>query len=76
MEHGLHLHGAAPWLEIDPLPLARAVARSVRRLPPHDFETRGPVGPAVVDDLGDLELPVGVAGVSVLDQERKAASWS
>ncbi|MDT7726378.1 MAG: hypothetical protein QOI21_2954 [Actinomycetota bacterium] len=76
VEHGLHLHGAAPWLEIDPLPLARAVARSVRRMPPHDFETRGPVGPAVVDDLGDLELPVGVAGVSVLDQERKAASWS
>jgi hypothetical protein len=52
-------------------------------MPPHDFETRGPVGPAVVDDLDDLELPVGVAGVSVLDQERlsrpgeqRAASWS
>jgi hypothetical protein len=75
--HGLRLHGAAPWLEIDPLPLARAVARSVRRMPPHDFETRGPVGP-VADDLGDLELPAPVAGVSVLGStgERKAASWS
>ena len=76
-EHGLHLHGAASWLEIDPLPLARAVARSVRRLPPHDFETRGPIGSAAAgDDLDDLELPVGVAGVSVLGSDPKAASWS
>jgi hypothetical protein len=69
------------------LPLARAVSRSVLRMPPHDFETRGPSGPATgADDLGDLELPVGVAGgVSVLGSDAgrptdsasgKAASWS
>lgn len=86
-DRGLRLHGAASWLEIDPLPLARAVARSVLRMPPHDFETRGPSGPAAgADDLGDLALPVGVAGVSVLgadagrpsDQasDGKAPSWN
>ncbi len=86
-EHGLKLHGGAPWLEIDPLPLAKAVARSVRRMPPHDFETRGPARPATTttDDLDDLELPVGVAGVSVLHPAGarandvptgKATSWS
>ncbi|MEV8377083.1 hypothetical protein AB0P21_30360 [Kribbella sp. NPDC056861] len=85
-DHGLRLHGAATWLEIDPLPLAAAVARSVRRMPPHDFETRGPDGPAIgTDDFGDLDLPVGVAGVSVLGSEAgrptdaprgKTASWN
>lgn len=86
-DRGLRLHGAASWLEIDPLPLARAVAKSVLRMPPHDFETRGPSGPAVgADDLGDLELPVGVAGVSVLGADAgrpndlasdgKAPSWN
>jgi hypothetical protein len=69
-DRGLLLHGAATWLEVDPLPLAAAVARSVLRMPPHDFETRGPAGPAIdADDLGDLDLPVGVAGVSVLGSE-------
>lgn len=33
----LRLYGGADWLQIDPLPLAKAVARSVRKLPPHDF---------------------------------------
>ncbi|TWD80914.1 hypothetical protein FB561_2011 [Kribbella amoyensis] len=89
-ERGLRLHGAASWLKIDPLPLARAVARSVRRLPPHDFETRGPARPATTtDDLDDLRVPAGVSGVSVLgpDQGRpidrptdastpKATSWT
>ncbi|MGC4936466.1 hypothetical protein [Kribbella sp. DT2] len=89
-EQTLRLHGGATWLQVDPLPLAKAVARSVRRMPPHEFETRGPVRPAApVDDLDDLEVPVGVAGVSVLnpspgrpngrpsDASRgKATSWS
>ncbi|MBB5839635.1 hypothetical protein [Kribbella italica] len=89
-EQVLRLHGGATWLEIDPLPLAKAVARSVRRMPPHEFETRGPVRPATtVDDLDDLELPTGVAGVSVLHPSGgrpgdrptdastgKATSWS
>ncbi|MFF0338787.1 hypothetical protein [Kribbella sp. NPDC004875] len=79
----LRLHGAAPWLRIDPLPLAKAVARSIRRLPPHEFESGVPFGPetTATEDLGDLELPAGSVGVSALttdetSTDRKAASWS
>ncbi|MGW7682568.1 hypothetical protein ACWGID_17630 [Kribbella sp. NPDC054772] len=79
----LRLHGGAPWLRIDPLPLAKAVARSIRRLPPHEFESGVPFGPetTATEDLGDLELPAGSVGVSALTTDetatdRKAASWS
>ncbi|MGW6196255.1 hypothetical protein ACWF0M_08915 [Kribbella sp. NPDC055110] len=73
----LRLHGGATWLRIDPLPLAKAVARSIRRLPPHEFESGVPFGPETVstDDLSDLELPAGSVGVSAVP-DRKEASWS
>ncbi len=78
-DQSLRLHGGAPWLRIDPLPLARAVARSIRRLPPHEFESDDPLGPTVnTDDLSDLEVPSGTVGVSAVPEAngRKAASWS
>jgi len=82
-DQSLLLHGAASWLRIDPLPLAKAVARSIRRLPPHEFESGVPFSPATTatEDLGDLDLPAGPIGVSALtpneaEGERKAASWS
>ncbi|MGZ0149449.1 hypothetical protein ACXJJ3_20465 [Kribbella sp. WER1] len=73
----LRLHGGATWLRIDPLPLAKAVARSIRRLPPHEFESGVPFSPETVpaDDLSDLELPAGSVGVSAVT-DGKAASWS
>ena len=76
----LRLHGGASWLRIDPLPLARAVARSIRRLPLHEFESGVPFSPtASTDDLSDLDLPGGTVGVSAVApdvSDRKAASWS
>lgn len=76
-DQSLRLHGGAPWLRIDPLPLARAVARSIRRLPPHEFESGVPFAPETVrtEELSDLELPAGSVGVSAVN-ERKEASWS
>lgn len=82
----LRLYGGADWLQVDPLPLAKAVARSVGRLPAHDFA--GPLQPsrsvAAADDfadLDDLDLGVGATGVSALSAadagtDRKAASWT
>lgn len=84
-DQSLRLLGAAPWLRIDPLPLAKAVARSIRRLPPHEFESGVPFSPAAVstDDLSDLDVSAGTVGVSALTadegliaDEGKAASWS
>ncbi|TDD47125.1 hypothetical protein E1263_35230 [Kribbella antibiotica] len=80
-DHTLRLHGAAEWLRIDPLPLARAVARSIRRLPPHDFGTEtNTLAAGPLDDLDDLSLPDGPIGVSAAggagEPTRKAASWS
>jgi hypothetical protein len=81
-DQSLRLHGGPTWLHIDPLPLAKAVARSIHRMPPHDFDSGAPFDPATsTDDLGDLQLPAGPIGVSVVPQEetanvRKAASWS
>lgn len=80
----LRLYGGADWLQIDPLPLAKAVARSVRKLPPHDFAAplrSGPVMPDDFADLDDLDLGVGATGVSALSAadagtDRKAASWT
>ncbi|MET7281926.1 hypothetical protein ABZS29_27080 [Kribbella sp. NPDC005582] len=77
----LRLYGAAEWLRIDPLPLARAVARSIRRLPPHDFGTEtAALANESLDDLDDLSLPDGPIGVSAAagagEPTRKAASWS
>ncbi|MET9269886.1 hypothetical protein [Kribbella sp. NPDC003557] len=73
----LRLHGGASWLRIDPLPLAKAVARSIRRLPAHEFESGTPFSPEAVstDDLDDLQLPDGSVGVSAVT-DRKEASWS
>lgn len=75
-DQSLRLHGGATWLRIDPLPLAKAVARSIRRLPPHEFESGVPFSPETVpaDDLSDLDVPAGSVGVSAVDG--KAASWS
>lgn len=78
----LRLYGAADWLRVDPLPLAKAVARSVRSIPAHDFDGRAPQGPtAGNDDLDDLDLQVGTTGVSAVTAgdagtDRKAPSWT
>jgi hypothetical protein len=81
----LRVHGAAEWLRLDPSPLPRAVARSVRRLPPHDFEEQAPPDePSQGDDLGDLsELgpQVGASGISAVAAGRagtnqKVSSWT
>ncbi|GAA3131729.1 hypothetical protein JOF29_005314 [Kribbella aluminosa] len=73
----LRLHGGATWLRVDPLPLAKAVARSIRRLPPHEFESGVPFSPeaAPADELSDLDVPAGSVGVSAVP-DGKAASWS
>ncbi|GAA0572325.1 hypothetical protein HPO96_18080 [Kribbella sandramycini] len=81
-DQSLRLHGAAEWLRIDPLPLARAVQRSIRSLPPHDFGTDTSFTTAEpLDDLDDLRMPAGTIGVSASaadagEPTRKAASWS
>ena len=78
----LRLHGTAGWLRVDPLPLARAVARSVRQLPPHDFEGQTPPDvPAADDDFDSLDLQIGTTGVSAVTAgdagtDRKAPSWT
>jgi hypothetical protein len=79
----LRLYGAADWLRVDPLPLAKAVARSVRRLPAHDFEgpSRGAPSAPTVDDFDDLDLGIGATGVSARSAadagtDRKAPSWT
>ncbi|HET6987603.1 MAG TPA: hypothetical protein VFI00_13350 [Kribbella sp.] len=76
-DQSLRLHGGASWLRIDPLPLARAVARTIRSLPPHESENEAPT--VSTDELSDLGLPSGTVGVSAVTPEangRKAASWS
>lgn len=75
----LRLYGAADWLQVDPLPLARAVTRSVRSMPPHDFDSRPLQGPIAGHD--DLDLQLGATGVSALTAadagtDRKAPSWT
>ncbi|WP_432944034.1 hypothetical protein ACQPXM_01765 [Kribbella sp. CA-253562] len=79
----LRLYGAADWLRVDPLPLAKAVARSVGRLPAHDFEgpLRGTPAAATTDDLDDLDLGITATGVSARSAadagtDRKAPSWT
>jgi hypothetical protein len=78
----LRLHGAPDWLQLDPFPLAKAVARSVRHLPPHDFERQAPPDAAGDhDELESLSLEVGTAGVSAAaagdaGADRKVSSWT
>ncbi|WP_405063540.1 hypothetical protein OG474_18345 [Kribbella sp. NBC_01505] len=69
----LRLHGGASWLRIDPLPLARAVARSIRDVPPHDFGGGTAPDPVETDDLSDVPAPTAAVGVSAVSRE---ATWS
>ena len=78
----LRLHGAPDWFEVDPVPLAKAVARSVRRLPSYEFDRPAPAqSSAADDDLDSLSLDVGTAGVSAASAgdagaDRKVSSWT
>jgi hypothetical protein len=78
----LRVHGAAEWLRVDPSPLPRAVARSVRRLAPYDFEGWMPPDDSVAgDDLDDFGHQVGASGISAVatgeaGANRKVSSWT
>jgi hypothetical protein len=82
LDGSLRLHGAPDWLELDPYPLAKAVARSVRRLPAYDFERQAaPAAFTGDDDLDSRSLDIGMAGVSVTSAgdagaDLKANSWT
>ncbi|MEV8379138.1 hypothetical protein AB0P21_40755 [Kribbella sp. NPDC056861] len=74
----LRWHGAADWLEIDHLPLSRAVALSIGSLPEHDFQRPLRAGDDPDDLHGARPVTEGVSATSAgtAGSDRRTNSWT